>query len=197
MISFAGPEFIIPEPKKYIQTPYIAAGMFFAPGSFLREVPFDPHLDYLFTGEEILHSARAWTSGYDIYSPHKNIVFHLYTREEAPKIWTDKTYKDDDAFNKVKLLMDLKPDAEVSQHLQNNIDKYGLGKTRTLQEYYNFAGIDLEKKQSNKNFCSGKIEDDTLSKKSNPITKNTNYTLFLIILFITVLTGITIFYFIH
>ena len=31
--------------------------------SLLREVPFDPHLEHLFNGEEILFSARAWTHG--------------------------------------------------------------------------------------------------------------------------------------
>jgi hypothetical protein len=31
--------------------------------SILREVPFDPHLEHLFNGEEILYSARAWTHG--------------------------------------------------------------------------------------------------------------------------------------
>ena len=31
--------------------------------SLIREVPFDPHLEHLFNGEEILFSARAWTHG--------------------------------------------------------------------------------------------------------------------------------------
>jgi hypothetical protein len=199
MISFLGAEYITPEPKKYIQTPYIAAGMFFAPGSFLREVPFDPHLDYLFVGEEILHSARAWTSGYDIYSPHQNIVFHLYTRAEAPKIWTDKTYTDNDAFNKVKLLLDLKPESEVPQHLKNNIDKYGLGKARSLGEFYEFAGINLTEKRSNKNFCNGKIENfEQPNNQATTSTSTLNFTtisISLIILFIIliIISGIVAF----
>ena len=34
----------------------------------------DPNLDMMFVGEEILHSARMWTHGYDIFSPDENLV---------------------------------------------------------------------------------------------------------------------------
>ena len=33
------------------------------------------------------------------------------------------------------------------------MDRYGLGKERTLEEYYQYAGIDLQKKQVLKNMC--------------------------------------------
>jgi UDP-GlcNAc:polypeptide alpha-N-acetylglucosaminyltransferase len=46
-----------------VQTPFAAAGFLFYAGNILREVPFDPHLPYLFDGEEILYSARLWTHG--------------------------------------------------------------------------------------------------------------------------------------
>jgi Glycosyltransferase (GlcNAc) len=46
-----------------LQTPFAAAGFLFYAGHILREVPFDPHLPYLFDGEEILYSARLWTHG--------------------------------------------------------------------------------------------------------------------------------------
>jgi Glycosyltransferase (GlcNAc) len=46
-----------------LQTPFAAAGFMFYAGHMLLEVPFDPHLPYLFDGEEILYSARLWTHG--------------------------------------------------------------------------------------------------------------------------------------
>lgn len=146
IISFHGAESI--QTTEPTQSPYIAGGFIFSEGSLIKDVPFDPNLDYLFVGEEILHSIRIWTSGYNIYTPSENIAFHEYTRPDVPKIWTDKNYSDVDAINKVKTLLGLSKD---SPELVNY--KYGLGHKRTLQEYYDFAGIDVKNKKVNKNFC--------------------------------------------
>jgi len=158
MISFLGAEAISISKHTYVETPYIAGGMLFSESKLLRDVPFDPNLDFLFVGEEISHSIRCWTAGYDIYTPSENLVFHFYTREEAPKIWTDKTYSDEDAFNKIKMLIKLSEDnIELPNYIQNNIEKYGLGTVRTLEDYYNFAGIDIKNKVVNKDFCKQEI----------------------------------------
>jgi [Skp1-protein]-hydroxyproline N-acetylglucosaminyltransferase len=67
--------------------PFIVAGYLVADSGMLRDVPFDPFLPYIFMGEEILLSARLWTSGYDIFSPTQNVVGHLYVRNNKPKFW--------------------------------------------------------------------------------------------------------------
>jgi hypothetical protein len=67
--------------------PFAAAGYLVAHSDFLREVPFDPFLPYIFMGEEILLSARLWTSGYDIFSPTHSLLGHHYVREHKPKFW--------------------------------------------------------------------------------------------------------------
>ena len=67
--------------------PFVAAGYLMAHSDMLRDVPFDPFLPYLFTGEEIILSARLWTSGYDIFSPTHSIVTHRYVRNHRPKFW--------------------------------------------------------------------------------------------------------------
>jgi len=157
MVSFLGATPIDMTVNKYVQTPHIAAGMFFCEGKCIREVPYDPNLPNLFVGEEILHSARVWTSGYDIYSPTQVVVYHLYTRADQPHIWDDnKNYNDTDAVNKVKMILDMANAAQssiVPEYLKENIDKYGLGKKRTIQQFYDFAGIDNVNKKIYKNFC--------------------------------------------
>ena len=151
MISFLGAHNItINEPKP---NAYIAGGMFFAESYFLKEVPFDPNLSYLFVGEEILHSVRFWTHGWDIYTPTENVIFHFYTREKEPKIWTDKTYSDEDAFNKVKLLIGLDVGKTLPESIKENMDKYGLGNERTLHQYFEYAGINVKDKNVTKDFC--------------------------------------------
>jgi len=59
--------------KAPTQIPFIAAGFFFAHASFLVDVPFDPYAPWCFMGEEIALSLRAWTSGWNIYAPRKNM----------------------------------------------------------------------------------------------------------------------------
>ena len=153
MISFMGSEIMDSENKLY-NTPFVAGGMFFCESYFLNELPYDPNLPYLFTGEEILHSVRFYTNGWDIYTPTENIVFHEYTRLEKPKIWTDDPhYSDTEALNKVKYYLKMISFDKLSKEMRFNIDKYGLGKIRTLEDYYNFSGINMKEKKVYKNFC--------------------------------------------
>jgi hypothetical protein len=67
--------------------PFTAAGYFVAHSDFLREVPFDPFLPWIFMGEEIIMSSRLWTAGYDIFSPTQSVVGHIYVRRHKPKFW--------------------------------------------------------------------------------------------------------------
>lgn len=154
MLSFFGAE-IIDTKKEYYKTPYVAGGMVFCESKFLDELPYDPELPYLFVGEEILHSIRYYTNGWDIFTPNENIIFHEYTRSGKPKIWTDNpSYSDIPAFEKVKFYIGLvKDDLKIPENLRKNLNKYGLGKERSLQDYYDFAGINLEKRIVTKNFC--------------------------------------------
>lgn len=68
--------------------PFTAAGYFVAHSDFLHEVPFDPFLPWIFMGEEIIMSTRLWTSGYDIFSPTRSVVGHMYVRRHKPKVST-------------------------------------------------------------------------------------------------------------
>lgn len=178
MISFMGSQEMNSNNIPYM-TPYVAGGMLFCESYFLKELPFDPNLPFLFVGEEILHSIRFYTHGWDIFTPTENIVFHEYTRKDKPKIWTDNPYYSDvPAFDKVKYYLKLidNDKDDVVNYLQFNLDKYGLGKIRTLEDYYNFAGIDIVNKKVYKNFCRENniaTEDDILmSNETNHETKH-------------------------
>ena len=71
------------------QIPFVAAGFFFTRAEFLRDVPFDPFMPWLFMGEEIALSMRAWTHGWNIYAPRKNLISHQYRPGYMglPKFW--------------------------------------------------------------------------------------------------------------
>lgn len=156
MVSFLGASSVDMSKDKYVQTPHIAAGMFFCEGKCIREVPYDPNLPNLFVGEEILHSARVWTAGYDIYSPTEVTVYHLYTRSDQPHVWDDKkTFDDTHAFNKAKSILNFHDakSAAIPEHVNENIEYYGLGTKRTIKQFFDFAGIDPVNKKIYKNFC--------------------------------------------
>lgn len=186
MLSFEGAE-LLPKTKDFIKCAYIAAGMFFCESKFLKEVPFDPHLEYLFVGEEILHTIRFWTSGYDIYAPNENVLFHVYTREDEPKIWSDDPhYSDEPAFEKVKKLIGLESNYVLSDELEKSMKVYGLGKERTLQEFYEYTGIDIHKKTVHKDFCK---QDETIENFNIIKIKKPKYYIYitLILLILTII----------
>lgn len=114
--------------------PFTSGGFVFGPGSMLKEVPYDPDLPHLFTGEEILYSARLWTSGYDFFTPTDNLVYHHYYRVEAPKFWDDLDYTAQQAATLAKVKAILAGEMPGYAH--------GLGGARPVEQYWAFAGVD-------------------------------------------------------
>lgn len=145
-VILAPPSSGVPRP-----VPFVSGGFVFMPGAAVREVPFDPDLPHLFQGEEILHSARLWTSGYDFFTPLVNIVYHQYERTNVPKFWSDVpdfTQGQATTLRKVRQLLGLE-----APFLTNYA--FGMGKARTLEAYWKFAGVDVLKKTSDSQtkFC--------------------------------------------
>ena len=118
-----------PEPS-----PVVAAGQLFARGSFCRDVNYDP--DIYFSGEEISLAARAFTSGYDLFAPTQNLVWHLY-QHEHPKHWEDHrdhTGRHEAAVERLRTLF---------QGDHHELGEFGLGTVRSLADYEEHAGIRL------------------------------------------------------
>jgi len=138
---------------KPLQTPFISGGFMFAPGHIVATCPFDHGLDNLFQGEEILYSARAWTHGYDIFCPSRNVCLHHYYRdgkgvdkqngekkEKAPKFWEDipgwaDTQKK--SVRRVKRLLSLE-----EPRIAPGEDPYSLGSKRSIAMYWAYSGLD-------------------------------------------------------
>ena len=133
--------------------PFTAGGFVFGPGSMVSEVPFDPNLDHLFQGEEVLYSVRLWTSGYDFFSSKENIVFHAYTRKDEPKFWED--VKDWSAPQKKSALRARRILGLEQPAIPAGADPYGLGNVRKISDYWKFAELDPTNKtsKSKEKFC--------------------------------------------
>jgi [Skp1-protein]-hydroxyproline N-acetylglucosaminyltransferase len=132
---------------------YSGAGMMMMPYQALLDVPYDPYLSYLFFGEEILHSARLWTAGYNFYAPRRSYVVHHYGRSGKPKFWNDKglAFKScqGKAVKRTKYLLGQINLDQVPEDYRKDLDKYGMGNKRSLDDYLNKAGIDLKNKKFN------------------------------------------------
>lgn len=120
--------------------PFTSGGFVFGPGTMVREVPYDPDLPHLFTGEEILYSARLWTSGYDFFTPTDNLVFHHYYRSDAPKFWSDLDFQAEQRATRAKVQALL--GGELPAYA------YGMGTARSLAEYWAYARVDWAAKTS-------------------------------------------------
>lgn len=152
LLSFKGAVFKKPG-KVPRRNAFIAAGFIFARGSLLKEVPFDPHLPFLFTGEELLLSTRCFTHGWDVYTPNANIIYHAYTRTGEPKFWEDHRLETGDVHLKVKILTglaDTPPGKIRDKDVRQSLGRYGQGTERTLDAFYELVGVNRKTKTISK-----------------------------------------------
>jgi len=119
---------------------FYSAHFAFTVGQFCLEVPHDPQ--YLFHGEEISIAVRAYTWGYDLFAPHKVVVWHEYTRSYRPrKVWDDQPStwgsRDSESLARNRKLFGM----DGEQMDNDMFGVYGFGVQRTLEEYERYAGI--------------------------------------------------------
>lgn len=133
---------------------FLAAGFLFAPGSFVREVPYDPEL--YFMGEETAMTVRAFTHGYDLFHPHETLLWHDYGRHDAPRHWGDHTAdapapSTSPAASPSTLWSSLDQTSRRKIHrlLRGEaIEDFGLGTARTLEGYEHYAGLSFRERKA-------------------------------------------------
>jgi len=138
---------------------FYSAHFCFTLGEFSKEVQHNP--DFYFHGEEISITVRAFTNGYDLFHPHKVIIWHEYTREGRTKQWDDdkEWYKKNESSH----LLNKKLFGMDGLDQEGHDGKYGLGNVRSLRDYEEYAGILFSKRS---------VQNHTLQKNYPP---NPNY----------------------
>jgi hypothetical protein len=127
--------------KKPVTARFYSAHFAFSVGEFSTEVQHDP--EYYFHGEEISIAARAHTHGYDLFHPHKVLVWHEYTRKGRTKQWDDDRewhLKNNHAHKKNRQLFGMDGEEMIDMGI------YGFGTERTLADYEKYAGINFKKR---------------------------------------------------
>jgi hypothetical protein len=121
---------------------FYSAHFAFTTGDFVKEVPHDPN--YYFHGEEISIAVRAYTWGYDLFHPHKIVVWHEYTRKGRTKQWDDDknwVSKNVDCHKRNRKLFEM--DGEVKDI---DFGEFDFGKERTLSDYEKYSGLSFSKR---------------------------------------------------
>jgi hypothetical protein len=130
------------ELKEPIPARFYSAHFCFTLGKFCKEVPHDPN--YYFHGEEISIAVRAFTHGYDLFHPHKVIIWHEYTRKGRTKQWDDD--KDWGKRNEQCHLRNRKLFEMDGEKKDIDFGPYGFGDKRTLKDYEKYAGLNFKKR---------------------------------------------------
>eukprot|EP00928_Gymnodinium_smaydae_P055541 TRINITY_DN39057_c0_g1_i1.p1 TRINITY_DN39057_c0_g1~~TRINITY_DN39057_c0_g1_i1.p1 ORF type:complete len:666 (-),score=97.61 TRINITY_DN39057_c0_g1_i1:9-2006(-) len=137
----------------------------FSQGRVVNEVPYDPHLEYLFFGEEIAMSARLWTAGWDFFNPTKVIAFHLSSRAHRQwfrEVQTSPEQVQRELFAKYRvcgLLGHAWPNGQTHAPPSR---PYCLGDSRSLAEYERFAGISFHNVELSERARDGGVAPDLL-----------------------------------
>jgi hypothetical protein len=144
--------------KEPVTARFYSAHYCFTLGQFSKEVQHDP--DYYFHGEEISIAARAYTHGYDLFHPHKVLIWHEYTRKGRTKQWDDdKNWVEKNNFCHKKNRALFGMDGE--EPMEFGI--FGFGAERTLRDYEKYSGLLFSKRA---------IQQETIDKKYPPNTYN-------------------------
>ena len=138
-----------------ITSRFYSAHFCFTLGQFSVEVQHDP--EYYFHGEEISIAVRAYTHGYDLFHPHKTVIWHEYTRKGRTKQWDDDKVwylKNESSHKKNREVLGV--DGEV---YKGDLGKYGFGTERTIKDYEKYSGVLFSKRA---------VQQYTLDKKYPP-----------------------------
>lgn len=135
-----------------VRAAFFAAGCTFMPAQALRQVPFDPYLDW--DEEEISYSARLWSYGWNLYAPRRHLVHHLYAKNRSAEgSYNFRRHTENDQlykrfvrskrryFHIIGAIQSEAPDALVE------LKRYGLGTARSLRAFEAFAGIYLKQQR--------------------------------------------------
>ncbi|GIL90137.1 hypothetical protein Vretifemale_17816, partial [Volvox reticuliferus] len=85
-------------------------------------------------------SARLWTHGWDMFTPDRNVAFHHYNRDGAPKFWND--FDANPSYHTRKAAVLRKVEALMLSEYGTGGFKYGMGRQRTVRQWWQYTGLE-------------------------------------------------------
>ena len=139
---------LISTKKRKIRNPFpvaFASGHFmFAKARLFKDMPYDQDIAIIATGDEPILSMKAWTRGWDLFTPHKPVLYHHFYRKENPKYHMDHKKHHEVPWQS---LVELGVNKSKLINAGKLHGKYGLGKERSLEEFGEYGGVDFKNKK--------------------------------------------------
>lgn len=144
------------QPRKHY---FWGAQFSFSTAEVLCEVPYDPQLQMLFFGEEILMAVRFFTHGWDVFTPKEQLFFHLWERDYRRVYWKDnrELFASLLKESQCRVLSQLERGSAAASTEQWPLpgggvsnpekDHFSLGMQRTLEDYQVASGVDFRAKR--------------------------------------------------
>lgn len=132
--------------KEPFHSRFMSGHFCFARTEWAKEIKHDP--DIYFSGEELNLTIRSFTHGYDLFHPHKLIIWHATMREErsGKLVWDDQSKRGEDWWTAQDTAR-----AKIRQLLRTedngfDLTGYDIGNVRTIRDYEKYAGIHFKKR---------------------------------------------------
>ena len=167
------------QPSAPLPSAFAAGGFLFGPGELVSKVPYDSKL--YFYGEEISLSVRLWTHGFNIYCPHRLLLFHLYkttdeSGDSSTQHWSD--HQNWFRLNRRSLVrvhtllgsLDQAPLNRLKPQESDveDLDHFCLGDVRNLDDYQRWAGVDFKARTITSKALAGHFGPEREPGADNP-----------------------------
>ncbi|MFO0389798.1 MAG: GlcNAc-transferase family protein [Alphaproteobacteria bacterium] len=159
-----------PLPEKPIAGAFASACVLFGPSSIIQDVPYDPNL--YFFGEEISLAVRLWTHGYELFHPNKPVIYHDWNRGKRKTHFSDHkdwTVQNNKSYARVRHMLGVVQ--SVDTEITKDLNVYGLGTARTLEEYQEYSGVNFAA-QTIADFAHAGMFSDKKVASNNTTEKN-------------------------
>lgn len=130
---------------------FLSGHFAFGPNKWAKEVRHDPNI--FFSGEELNLTIRSYTHGYDLFHPHRPIIWHATMREERSGmlVWDDQSKRGETMWWKQQDI----GRSRIRQLLRtedngHDLTGYDIGNVRTVRDYEKYAGIHFKKRSFQK-----------------------------------------------
>ena len=146
-------------PAQPTPTAFAAGGFIFGPAARLIDVPYDPHI--YFIGEEINLAVRLWTAGWDLFVPNQTLVYHYYATPGVRNLpWFDDPIAQRlHAVSVQRLRHLLGMERASNRRALTDLDRYGLGRARSLAQYEAYAGVNFRNRFVEERAKRGQVND--------------------------------------
>ena len=126
-------------PKEPVASRFWSAHFSFSDGHFNEAVMVDPN--GYFHAEEIGTGVRAWTLGYDFFTPHETLAWHEYSRKGRVCHWDEHS---DWGRRHARAIARYRSLFGIDGTPIEDFAPYGFGTERSFEQYQRFAGICFE-----------------------------------------------------